>query len=98
MKKKADPHAPWTIEDEMFDALFRIFRTWQQRQAVGHDLAMRVRSIVRRVNPHAYANVMKRWPDTRPSWTPLPPQADEQSVGTVNSESPDSEGKKRGAE
>jgi hypothetical protein len=53
--------------EETYVVLFQIVRTWQQRQAVGHDLVMKARSIVRRVNPDAYADIMKRWPDTKPS-------------------------------
>jgi hypothetical protein len=59
---------------EMYSILFRIVRTWQQRAAVGHDLAMAARSIIRRVNPDEYAAMMKRWPDAKPS--PLPAQPD----------------------
>jgi len=78
MKQQGDTVNPpaagaGTIEAEAFNVLYRIFRTWQQRQALGHDLAITVRSIVRRANPVEYARVMKRWPDTKPS--PLPPSA-----------------------
>ena len=54
-------------DEEMFAVLFRIFKTWQQRQAVGHDLAMAVRSIIRRGDPVAYTQTLDRWPDTKPS-------------------------------
>ena len=71
---------------EVYDVLFRIVLTWQQRAPVGHDLVMAARSIVRQVTPDEYADLMRRWPDTKPS--PL------QLSSTVNSESPDSEKKR----
>jgi len=65
--KLSDP-APVTVPyEDLYAVLFRIVRTWQQRQAVGHDLVMAARSIVRRTHPDAYADLLKRWPDTKPS-------------------------------
>ena len=53
--------------EEHLALLFQIFRTMQQGNPVGHDLAMKVRMTIRRALPDAYADVMRRWPDTQPS-------------------------------
>ena len=49
-----------TPEEEMFSVLFQIVRTSVLGGPIGHDLMIQARSIVRRVNPAAYKDLMRR--------------------------------------
>ena len=64
---KETPILTNSLVEEMAAVLFRIVRTLQQRHPLGHDLFMDARSVVRRAYPDAYKDLMKRWPDTKPS-------------------------------
>ena len=89
-------------QEEMYSVIFRIVRTWQQRQAVGHDLVVAARSIVRRMHPDAYADMLKRWPDTAGSrYAAGLERGDEikreRLASTDSSDAPDSEKGPKGA-
>ncbi len=49
--------------EELYAAVFRVLRTVQQRQPIGHDLMVELRSLVRRTHPEAYRDILRRWPD-----------------------------------
>jgi hypothetical protein len=53
------PITPELVE-EMYAALFRIVRQNVLGQAIGHDAMVQARSVIRRVSPDAYRNLVTR--------------------------------------
>jgi hypothetical protein len=49
-----------TMVEEMFSVLFRIVRTSTQGGPIGHEVMVDARSIVRRLTPDAYRDLMRR--------------------------------------
>lgn len=49
-----------TLMEEAYAVLFRIVRSNVLGQAIGHDVMVAARSVVRRLYPDAYADLMKR--------------------------------------